>query len=409
MKRVYVALLLVGVIAVVGYVSHQMLLFSLPFQTFSFYVFFVGIYFGVRLLLHFSNKPYTESFKPLATIVIPFYQEETAVFQQCVKSCLQQNPYEIIIVDDGSKEVTNYQFAVALVQQYPNLRVLRIEQNRGKRHAQSLAFKQAKGEIIVTVDSDTVLEKDAIANLLNPFRNPKIGAVTGQLSALNKNDNLLTRILNIRYIVAGLLDRGAYSFFGVVTCTSGPNSAYRKTLILSKLEEYVDQMHKGKNCTFGDDRHLTSIFLQNGYDVVFQKTAKAKTMVPTSLKELATQQLRWNRSFWRENWLTTRWMWNRSKYLTIGTIMDMSLPFLYLGSLIWNIFRGLDSAGLFIVFPLVITSSIMAYLRNSKALRLVNTKDYLITPVYAWIYIFLLLPITMYALFTTSNTGWGTR
>jgi cellulose synthase/poly-beta-1,6-N-acetylglucosamine synthase-like glycosyltransferase len=410
MKRVYCALLLVGLIVSVGYASHQMpLFFLLPFQTLSFYVFFVGTYFGVRMILHVSNKPYTQPFTPSVTIVIPFYQEDTEVFQQCVASCLLQNSYEIIVVDDGSKALTNYHFALSLTQQHPNLIVLRSEINMGKRHAQSLAFKQAKGDILVTVDSDTILEKNSVANLLKPFRNPKIGAVTGQLSALNKNDNLLTRILNIRYIVAGLLDRGAYSFFGVVNCTSGPNSAYRKELILSKLDEYINQTHKGIKCTFGDDRHLTSIFLQNGYDVFFQKTAKARTIVPTSLKGLATQQLRWNRSFWRENWLTTHWMWNRSKYLTIGTIMDMSLPFLYLGSLVWNIFRGLDSASLFILFPLIICSSVMAYLRNSKALQLVNAKDFLITPVYAWIYIFLLLPITMYALFTTSKTSWGTR
>ena len=91
---------------------------------------------------------------------------------------------------------------------------------------------------MVTVDSDTVLEDGTVKELVKPFANSKIGAVTGQLSILNKSDNLLTRILNIRYIVAGILERAAYSYFGVVNCTSGPLSAYRKPLILKNLDDH---------------------------------------------------------------------------------------------------------------------------------------------------------------------------
>jgi cellulose synthase/poly-beta-1,6-N-acetylglucosamine synthase-like glycosyltransferase len=312
-------------------------------------------------------------------------------------------------VDDGSKDLTNYEKALALARIHPNLVVLRQEKNQGKRHAQALAFRIAKADVLVTVDSDTVLEKGALMELVKPFIDPRIGAVTGQLSLLNKSDNILTRILNIRYIVAGVLERAAYSYFGVVNCTSGPMSAYRKSLVLQNLEDYLNQTHLGKKCTFGDDRRLTVFILRNGYSVFFQKTAKAKTVAPNTFKSFSTQQLRWNRSFWRESCLSFRWIWKRSVYLTAGTILDMSLPFLYFGSLLWTMSVSFTSCALFLLFPLFITMPLMAFVRNFDYMRLTKAKDYALVPLYSWMYLVVLLPITFFALFTTSQTGWGTR
>jgi cellulose synthase/poly-beta-1,6-N-acetylglucosamine synthase-like glycosyltransferase len=375
----------------------------------SVYGIIVFAYFGVRVLFHFLNKPFSKPYSISTSIVVPCYHEVPKVFVSCLKSCLKQNAMEVIMVDDGSKDLTNYNDALALAKENPKLLVLRQEKNQGKRHAQAVAFKIAKGDILVTVDSDTVLADDAIAELVKPFTEPKIGAVTGQLSILNKKDNILTRILNIRYIVAGVLERAAYSYFGVVNCTSGPLSAYRKPLILDNLDDYLTQTHKGKKCTFGDDRRLTAITLKNGYSVFFQKTSKAKTLAPTTFKGFTTQQLRWNRSFWRENYLALKWIWRRSAYLTLGTLMDMFLPFLYFGSLAWSISVSFTSFSLFLLFPLFVTAPLMAFIRNFDYLRMTKAKDYALVPLYSWVYLVVLLPITFFAAFTTSKSGWGTR
>jgi hyaluronan synthase len=220
---------------------------------------------------------------------------------------------------------------------------------------------------------------------------------------------VLTRVLNIRYIVAGILERAAYSYFGVVNCTSGPISAYRKSLILQNLDDYLTQTHLGKKCTFGDDRRLTVFVLRSGYSVFFQKTAKAKTIAPKTLKSLSIQQLRWNRSFWRESILSIRWIWKRSAYLTVGTILDMLLPFLYFGSFLWALSISFTSFVVFLFFPLLVTMPLMALVRNIDYLCMTKAKDYALVPLYSWMYLVFLLPITFFALFTTSQTGWGTR
>jgi len=143
--------------------------------------------------------------------------------------------------------------------------------------------------------------------------------------------------------------------------------------------------------------------------VFFQKTAKAKTIVPKTFEAFSTQQLRWNRSFWRESCLSLRWIWKRSAYLTIGTILDMFLPFLYFGSLLLTISVSLTSFALFILFPLLVTMPLMAFARNLDYFRLTKAKDFVLVPLYSWMYLVLLLPIAFFALFTTSQTGWGTR
>jgi hypothetical protein len=64
---------------------------------------------------------------------------------------------------------------------------------------------------------------------------------------------------------------------------------------------------------------------------------------------------------------------------------------------------------LFLLFPLFITAPLMAFIRNFDYFRLRRAKDYVLVPLYSWMYLVLLLPITFFALFTTSQNGWGTR
>ena len=137
--------------------------------TISVYGVIVLTYFGIRVLFHFLNKPFSKTFKISTSIIIPCYQEMPEVFVNCLNSCLNQKANEVIVVDDGSKDLTNYKHALELSKNRPDLIVFRKEKNQGKRHAQAVGFKIAKGDILVTVDSDTVLEEGTVKELIKPF------------------------------------------------------------------------------------------------------------------------------------------------------------------------------------------------------------------------------------------------
>lgn len=375
----------------------------------SIYGVIILFYFVIRFIFHRLNKPYTKEVDKSFSIIIPVYNEKPDIFRLCLENCIAQltGNSEIIVVADADRDC--YNIACEYAAKNSQVKVFYHEERKGKRVAQATALKHAKGEIIITVDSDTVLCENAIRELLKPFSDPNIGAVTGLIKVYNRNENLLTRLLNIRYIMAGIFDRGSYSYFKVVNCTSGPFSAYRKSLFLKVLPDYVNQRHRNNICTFGDDRCLTNLILKNGYNVFYQSTAVCETLAPNNFNAWLKQQLRWCRSFWRESWITLHYCWKRSKYLTFGTIMDCLLPFLYLATFIFTIYKGILSATIFVFSPYALSTIGMAYLRNVKYFEVTKNVDYFIVPIYAIIYIFVLLPVSLYALFTTNKTSWMTR
>lgn len=102
--------------------------------------------------------------KPIVSAVIPVYNG-AAYITEMLRSLLQQSrPFdEILVVDDGSTDAT-----VKLVKQFRNVKLIR------SRHVErivtrNIGWKAAKGDIIAFVDSDIVLEKQWLKNVLVGF------------------------------------------------------------------------------------------------------------------------------------------------------------------------------------------------------------------------------------------------
>ena len=147
--------------------------------------------------------------------------------------------------------------------------VILADKNRGKREAQKLAFDKSDSEIYVTIDSDTIIGvPDGIADIVKQFKNPQVGAVTGDVRVSNKNKNFLTKLIGYRYWTAFHQERAAQSLFDVLMCCSGPFSAYRKSVVDKIKGKYVSQNFLGHRCTYGDDRHLTNLILEGKYSVL---------------------------------------------------------------------------------------------------------------------------------------------
>ena len=92
-------------------------------------------------------------------------------------------------------------------------------------------------EILAFVDSDSVLEPDALRQLVHGFRDRRVGAVCGHADVLNTSDSWLTRMQAVRYYVAFRVIKAAESVFDCVTCCSGCFAAYRRAAVLPHLEE----------------------------------------------------------------------------------------------------------------------------------------------------------------------------
>lgn len=161
------------------------------------------------------------------SIIIPSYNEKSGI--GAAIQALQQADYpsdnkEIIVVDDGSTDET---YEEATKQADQTVTILQ-KPNGGKFTALNLGLEHASGEIIVTVDADSLLEKDTLKRIAGSFQNePSLGAIAGNLTVANQV-SFLTKLQELEYIVGIQLFRRAYDIVTTVIVVPGAFGAFRR-------------------------------------------------------------------------------------------------------------------------------------------------------------------------------------
>jgi cellulose synthase/poly-beta-1,6-N-acetylglucosamine synthase-like glycosyltransferase len=346
---------------------------------------------------------------PAVTVIVPVFNEDLNVLRDCLRSidAVDYPRIEAIVVDDRSKDRV---LLVNVLEEFMGgrIRVVLQPDNRGKRLSQRAVLDQARGEIIVTIDSDTTISKDGIRNLVSHFQDPAVGAVTGDVQVRNKRTNLLTRLIAYRYWNAFHQERAAQNVFRTVMCCSGPFSAYRRSVIDGVKDDYVSQRFLGQECTFGDDRHLTNLVLRAKYDVLFDAGAISYTEVPTTVPQYVRQQVRWNKSFYREMVWSLRNIRRPHPYLLLDLILQGLLPFLLVIALVLTAEQGVADGPLVVAKYLAVLMGI-AVVRASYGVYRTRDPGFLLFVVYGFLHVLVLLPVRFYALATLRRTHWGTR
>jgi hyaluronan synthase len=348
-------------------------------------------------------------------VVAAFYNEDPVAFARCIESIKSQTrpADEIWVIDDGSRDESCLKIAREALTHLPGVVVHRFAANRGKRHAQGYAFARTTSDIVVTIDSDTVLDSSAIAEGLRPFGDPKVTAVTANVRALNHRRNMLTRLIDLRYANAFLFERAAYSTVGSVVCCCGSLSFFRTAVVRRNLDDFLNQSFLGVQVQYGDDRRLTQYALQEGI-VRLQDTAVAYTLVPETLGHYRRQQLRWNKSFFRESLWAIRRFGPRSWPFWIS-VAELAVWIVFTLSLLATVYIRPLLTGELIPWSFVAFAIVLAYARNVRYFGRPDEslKSQLATfacaPLYTVLHILLLTPLRVWSLITLRQTGWGTR
>ncbi|MGA7595748.1 MAG: glycosyltransferase [Gallionella sp.] len=285
----------------------------------------------IRTLLWIRYRPFpTVDFDgaPPLTVIIPAFNEGPMVsktIESCVNSDYPKDRLEIIAVDDGSTDDT-WTHILATANRYPNLvKPLRFAANQGKRAALLAGFELARGEIVVTIDSDSIIDRNALREIASPFREPKIGAVGGKVVVFNRFAGIIPRMLHVRFVLSFDFLRSAQSVYRTVYCCPGALSAYRASVLKLIVPGWSNQKFLGQPCTIGEDRALTNDVLNAGFDTVYQRTAVVHTVVPHTYKKLCRMYLRWDRSYIREELRLARIVWRRPIFSLILTLMESTL------------------------------------------------------------------------------------
>jgi hyaluronan synthase len=369
-----------------------------------------------RTSLWFVYRPFapaTREEAPSLTVIIPAYNEGAMVLkaiEAAVRADYDHDRLEILVIDDGSTDDTWTHIAQA-ARRHPRLvRALRHERNRGKREALAQGFAEARGEVIVTIDSDSVIERGALLALAGPFRDPRVGAVAGKVLVYNRS-GLIPRMLHVRYVLSFDMLRSVESVYGNVYCCPGALTGLRAAAVRQVLDRWRHQRFLGARCTFGEDRALTNFLLAEGYDTVYQRSAVVHTLVPSIYSKLCKMLLRWDRSYVREEIRFARILWRRPLATRAIAFFDRLVTNLrypvYYASFGLVAFAGVEDPR--ILWHLLMSMGLVTLLNMLYYLRSELSLDFIYGVLYAYFSAFTLFWIFPYAVLTVRARAWLTR
>nr|WP_294926393.1 glycosyltransferase [uncultured Flavobacterium sp.] len=392
-----------------------------PFLIITVLLFFfqTGV-FLYNLYLYLRYKPIesvSDELLPTCTIIVPAYNEGKLVWDTLLSladSDFPEQKMQILAIDDGSKDDTWYWMQQAKIKLGDRLTIFQQPENKGKRHALYRGFELGTGEIFVTVDSDSIVKKDTLRNLVSPFvTDEKCGAVAGNVHVLNNKKAILPKMLNVSFVMSFEFVRSAESMLGSVLCTPGAAAAYRKTAVFGCLDEWINQTFMGQPSDIGEDRAMTNMILKQGFSVLFQKNAVVLTSVPEQYTGLYKMFIRWGRSNVRENIMMAKYVFkdfrNESKFGARLLFMNQSLRILLTIPFLLFMFF------LIVTHPLLfLSSTLLGILIVSSFPVLFYAKKYSLREAfwaysYSIFYTFTLFWIAPYALITANKRGWLTR
>lgn len=224
---------------------------------------------------------------PFVSIVVPAFNEAPMI-RNVLESLLaiEYSRFEVIVVDDGSSDQT-FLRALPFQRRRPDVeyRVF-AKGNGGKFDALNHGIARARGEIVVCIDGDSILQPDALRHFVSHFEDPSVGAVAGNVRVANRS-TVWSAMQALEYVIGLGLIKRAQSAARVVTIVPGPVGAFRKTA-LAQVNGYDGD-------TFAEDFDLTLKLLSAGWHVLYEPRAIALTEAPERTLELLRQRYRWTR------------------------------------------------------------------------------------------------------------------
>jgi cellulose synthase/poly-beta-1,6-N-acetylglucosamine synthase-like glycosyltransferase len=191
---------------------------------------------------------------------------------------------EIIVVDDGSTDGMSDVAREAARGFHDVVSVLRKPQRGGKSSALNFALPFTQAEILVCVDSDSHLEPGAIWEIVQPFTDARVGAVSGAVFARNAFDRVVCWLQALEYLRSIFVGRMIAARLDMLGIVSGAFGAFRRSAVCRL---------KGWDVGPGEDGDLTLRLRKSGYRIAFAPYAQCLTNVPTSWWRLMKQRRRW--------------------------------------------------------------------------------------------------------------------
>lgn len=374
----------------------------------------VGYIFSRFTLAYFHREvPLAAGYEPSVTFVVPAKNEEDNIYETMRRFGAVDYPgekIEVIAVNDGSTDRTGPEMGRAardLAGKVARVSLIDWRENRGKRAGMHAGAHEARGEIVIFVDSDSFVEPSCVRHLVKYFVHPEIGAVSGHTDVYNRDTNLLTRMQALRYYIAFKVYKAAESVFGLVTCCPGCCSAYRRSYLAEFIDEWARQTFFGTRCTFGDDRSLTNYMLRSRR-AAYAEEAKAYTVVPDTFSKYRRQQQRWKKSWVRETFIAASFIWRKHPvaafFFYAYVFLAFMAPIVFIHAVVWV--PAVEG-----IVPYIYLSGLllMLVLHGLYYRAFVRDRRWFSAVLAFWFYTVILMWQLPWAFVTIADSRWGTR
>jgi hyaluronan synthase len=419
-----------------------------------------------------STADLTKDRISLVSVIIPIYNQKNMI-RDVIDSVLNSTyeNIEIVAVNDGSDDGTK-----ELLDEINNhdhkdskLKIVHKE-NQGKRKAVAKGFFESKGKYLVLIDSDSIIDKNAIEQIVNTFNiNPQIGALTGHAKILNAEQNFLTKCQDAWYDYEFNIYKACESYFGSVTCCCGCLAAYRREtiekfvslwinrddeiknsrsnsvdeigenstikllpsvpgILSAKLAKSKPQSTEAQSPSFfsslsnkllrslanyddSEDRALTTYSLMK-YKSAYVSNAVVYTDVPEKLNGFIKQQQRWKKGYLRANLFASTFFWSKNNPIMslvfyAGLALSILSPIITIVALLYCIFTLHN-----VLFPLFLVNGYLMigfFEGLDYKMRDPNAKYWMYKPIMNLILSFVVSWLTFSAIANYKKNVWLTR
>jgi cellulose synthase/poly-beta-1,6-N-acetylglucosamine synthase-like glycosyltransferase len=227
--------------------------------------------------------------KPSVSVLIPAWNEEVGI-ERTIRSVVNTG-YEnlqVVVINDGSSDGT-HDVISRLLKEYrtsgkdtEQITYLDLT-NGGKASAMNRGLLHASGEIIMTIDADSLMEASAIDRLVRCFDDPKVGGVAGNVVIANRRKPI-EWMQQLEYLY-GFFFKRADALFNSVYIIGGAAAAYRRSAL--------DEMGGFDHSIITEDIEMSTRLLRKGYKTRYAADAIIYTEGPSELRGLCQQRLRW--------------------------------------------------------------------------------------------------------------------
>jgi cellulose synthase/poly-beta-1,6-N-acetylglucosamine synthase-like glycosyltransferase len=228
-------------------------------------------------------------YKPLVTVLIPAHNEEKVIIR-CLDSVCNNsyNNLQIIVADDASKDTTR-KLVLQYIKAHQNLdlQIITLRKNSGKGEALNTALrKAAKGDLVMTLDADSILTRQTVAHAVAYFTDPTIVGVAANVQLLHE-PTILGTLQKFEHMI-GYRSKKAYSVTNCEFVIGGVASTYRMK-VLKEVGFYDTD-------TQTEDIGLSMKIVSNGNRVnriIYAVDVMAMTEGVESFRGLLKQRFRW--------------------------------------------------------------------------------------------------------------------